>query len=198
MHDDIRAKEMEYYKLGKEIEAMRIQQAGIEVSDYEFSNSHGKIKLSEMFGGKEGLFVIHNMGQGCRYCTLWADGINAFLPHLETEFSVFLVSKDNPDIQRKFANERGWRFNLASHEGEGYALEESVEEGEGNYPGISFFSKQGGKIVKKNNATFGPGDAFCSFWHILSLAGRTDGDWVPQFTYWSRPETLDDGGQNVE
>jgi len=198
MNDDIRAKEKELYKLVKEIEEMRSGHEGNEVPDYEFNSSYGKIELSQMFGNKEGLFVIHNMGQGCRYCTLWADGINAFFPHLETEFSVFLVSKDSPDIQRTFANERGWRFKLASHAGESYALEQSVVEGEGNYPGISFFTKQGDKIVKKNNATFGPGDAFCSLWHILSLSGRTDSDWFPQFNYWKPPKSLDDGGQNVE
>ena len=44
-----------------------------EVSDYEFSTTEGRVRLSELFGDKEYLFVIHNMGAGCRYCTLWAD-----------------------------------------------------------------------------------------------------------------------------
>ena len=198
MNLKIRAKEEELYNLVKEIEALRMAHQGEEVPDYEFTNLHGNIKLSEMFGDKSGLFVIHNMGQGCRYCTLWADGINAFLQHLETEFSVFLVSKDDPATQRTFANERGWRFQLASHDGESYAIEQSVEEGEDNYPGISYFVKRDEKIFKKNNATFGPGDAFCSLWHILSLSGRNEEDWFPQFNYWKRPESLDDGGRNVE
>jgi len=197
MDTEIRAKEKELYNLVKEIEELRFLHEGKEVPDYEFENLFGKIKLSEMFGGKTGLFVIHNMGQGCRYCTLWADGINAFLPHLETDFSVFLVSKDDPKTQRTFANERGWRFQLASHKGESYAIEESVEEGESNYPGMSYFVMENGKIIKKNNAAFGPGDAFCSIWHILSLSGRTDADWFPQFNYWKQPESLDDGGRNV-
>ena len=40
-----------------------------EVSDYEFSTTEGRVRLSELFGDKEYLFVIHNMGAGCRYCT---------------------------------------------------------------------------------------------------------------------------------
>ncbi len=57
------------------------------------------------------------MGQGCRYCTVWADGFIGFLPHLENAMSVVLLSKDPPELQRRFANERGWRFRLASHDG---------------------------------------------------------------------------------
>jgi predicted dithiol-disulfide oxidoreductase (DUF899 family) len=40
-----------------------------EVADYEFSTPAGKVRLSELFGDKQYLFVIHNMGAGCRYCT---------------------------------------------------------------------------------------------------------------------------------
>ncbi len=193
----IRAKEKELYDLVKELEALRIAHEGEVVPDYEFQTIEGTVRLSEMFGEKEGLYLIHNMGQGCRYCTLWADGVNAFLPHLENEFSVVLVSKDDPETQRRFANERGWRFRLASHAGGAYAQEQSVVGGEGNYPGVSYYVKDGDSIRKKNNAVFGPGDAFCSIWHFLSLAGRTDQDWFPQYNYWSRPQKLDDGGKNV-
>jgi hypothetical protein len=48
----------------------------VEVSDYEFSTIEGQVRLSELFADKEYLLVIHNMGAGCRYCTLWADGFN--------------------------------------------------------------------------------------------------------------------------
>ena len=60
------------------------------------------------------------MGQACRYCTLWADGFNGFVPHLESTMAVALVSKDSPQRQREFANSRGWRFRLASHGGGDY------------------------------------------------------------------------------
>lgn len=197
MDAEIRAKELELYNLGKELEQLRAKHQGQEVKDYTFKTTYGEVKLSQMFGQKQGLFVIHNMGQGCRYCTLWADGLNAFLPHLETEFSVYLVSKDEPQLQRTFANQRGWRFNLASHLGGEYALQQSVEEGQNNYPGISYYTLDDGVITKKNNAVFGPGDEFASIWNLLSLAGRGEADWFPQFNYWQRPEQLDDGGKNL-
>ncbi len=52
------------------------------------------------------------MGQGCRFCTLWADGLNGVLAHLESAVSVVLLSRDPPRLQRDFANSRNWRFRL--------------------------------------------------------------------------------------
>src|SRR5215469_7711181 len=55
---------------------MRELQQSVEpekVADYEFSTAEGKVRLSELFREKQYLFVIHNMGAGCRYCTLWAE-----------------------------------------------------------------------------------------------------------------------------
>ncbi|MGI9388028.1 MAG: DUF899 family protein, partial [Methyloligellaceae bacterium] len=55
---------------------MRKLQAGVEpaaVDDYVFSKVDGTVRLSELFGNKDDLFVIHNMGASCPYCTLWAD-----------------------------------------------------------------------------------------------------------------------------
>jgi len=41
------------------------------------------------------------------------------------------------------------------------------------------------------------GDMFCSAWNLLALAGFSADNWTPQFGYWQRPVTLDDGGLNV-
>ncbi len=47
-----------------------------EVRDYEFATTGKTVLLSELFADKDDLFVIHNMGSKCPYCTLWADGYN--------------------------------------------------------------------------------------------------------------------------
>src|ERR1700730_1027838 len=54
-----------------------------EVPDYAFTNSNGSLRLSELFGAKPDLIVIHNMGASCPHCTLWADGFNGIHDHLE-------------------------------------------------------------------------------------------------------------------
>jgi predicted dithiol-disulfide oxidoreductase (DUF899 family) len=177
-----RIREIENAELVAELEPLRRNSKPEPVKNYLFRTLEGEATLSELFAGKDGLILIHNMGQGCRWCTTWADGINAFLPHLEDRLSVVLVSKDPPDVQRRFANSRGWRFRTASHGGGDYILEQSVVAGETNMPGIASYVKEGGKIFRKNCSAFGPGDLFCSLWHILSLAGIGVEDFTPQYS----------------
>jgi predicted dithiol-disulfide oxidoreductase (DUF899 family) len=164
------------------------------VPNYTFSTLEGDVHLLDLFAGQSRLLAIHNMGQGCRYCTLWADGINAFLPHLESALAVVLLSKDPPAAQRAMANARGWRFRTASHGGGDYIREQSVIAGQDNMPGVVCYERQGDQILKMSSAVFGPGDLYCSLWHLLRLAGIGEEDWTPQYSYWKRPPKLDDGG----
>lgn len=197
MSDEIAEIEKQLFELTGRLNELRKTNSGIEVGNYIFSTLDGDVTLLEMFGENDRLLVIHNMGQGCRYCTLWADGFNGFLPHLESAMSVVLVSKDSPDVQRSFANSRNWRFRLASHGGDDYIKEQSVVEGQGNMPGSVVYERNGDQIARKNVAVFGPGDLYCSIWNLLGMAGLGETDWTPQYRYWSRPKEMDDGGENV-
>ena len=194
---DIAALEAEIAELTAKLNAARRAASGPEVPDYAFRTLDGEVRLRELFAGRDRLLAIHNMGQGCRYCTLWADGINGFLPHLESAMAVVLLSKDDPENQRRFANARGWCYRLASHAGGAYIRDESVVPGHDNAPGAVVYEKRDGKLFRKNAVVFGPGDRFCSAWNFLALAGRGADDWTPQFAYWRRPATLDDGGNNL-
>lgn len=194
---ELQKAERELFELNKKIFQLRKDTQATPVKNYQFKTLEGEVSLLELFGKKETLFVIHNMGQGCRYCTLWADGFNGFVQHLESEFAVALVSKDSPELQRAFANSRQWRFKMAAHGGGNYILEQSVVAGEANMPGIVCYLRKGDQIFRKNAAAFCPGDEFCSQWNILSLTGMSDADWIPQFNYWKRPEKMDDGGKNL-
>lgn len=199
MGNEIADLEKEIYELGKKLAQLRKEAAPVEVPDYSFQTLTGPVKLSDLFAGKDVLFAIHNMGQGCRYCTLWADGLNPFLPHLEDRFSVVLLSKDLPEVQQRFAHARGWRFRMASHADSTYATDETVTPGTPGMPGIVCYIREGGKILRKNRAEFGPGDEFCGIWPVLSLAGFGEDNWTPQYSYWRKPDAkdMDDGGQNV-
>ena len=157
----------------------------------------GEVSLLDLFAGKQRLLAIHNMGQGCRYCTLWADGFNGLLAHLETAMSVVLLSRDPPQLQRDFANSRNWRFRLASHGGGPYIREQTVMEGMDNMPGAVVYERSGEQVFRKNSAIFGPGDLYCSLWSLLGLAGIDAGEWTPQYRYWTPPAKMDDGGENL-
>lgn len=200
---EIQKLEKEAYELHQKLAKLRKDIPPIEVKNYSFKTIEGEVSLLDLFGDKDTLFLIHNMGQGCRYCTLWADGFNPFLRHLEDCFAVALASKDDPTMQRRFANERGWRFRMVSHGGGEYIKEQDVcpstsTGDQRNHPGIVVYERKGEKIYRKNKSVFGPGDEFCALWPLLSLAGHNAETWTPQFSYWNRPQKMDDGGQNIQ
>ncbi len=195
---EIQRLEKEIFELTTKLKELQVAAQPVEVSDYQFETEFGSTQLSDLFGVHDTLLTIHNMGQGCRYCTLWADGINGLLPHLESTMSVVLLSKDAPDVQRKFANSRGWRFKLASHRSSAYAADHIVVGEYENMPGAAIYLRENSKILKKNTCIFGPGDMYCSLWYFLALSGINENDWTPQFRYWQIPEKLEDGGKNLE
>jgi predicted dithiol-disulfide oxidoreductase (DUF899 family) len=195
--EEIAQLETQIFELTQKLNALRKARPPEEIPNYTFTTLNGPNTLLELFGDQQRLLVIHNMGQGCRFCTLWADGFNGLLSHLESAMAVVLVSRDDPQLQRRFANSRDWRFRLASHGGGDYIQEQSVVPGAANMPGAVIYERQGEKIYRKNACVFGPGDLYCSMWNLLALAGIGEAEWVPQFRYWQQPETLDDGGEGV-
>ena len=184
-------------ELTAELGELQKASAPTPVRNYTFATLNGAATLLDLFGEHDRLLAIHNMGQGCRYCTLWADGFNGLLPHLESTLSVVLLSKDSPQTQRKFANSRGWRFRMASHGGGDYIVEQGVYGEAENYPGAVVYERDGETISRKNACVFGPGDLYCGLWPFLAMAGIGVAEWVPQYSYWQRPDKLDDGGENV-
>jgi len=193
----ISAMEAKLYEMTLELNELRKLATSHEVPNYQFSTLAGPSSLLELFADKDKLLVIHNMGQSCRYCTLWGDGFNGLVDHLESVMSVVLVSKDTPQLQREFANSRVWRFRLASHAGGKYISEQTVMDGSTNMPGAVVYERDGDKITRRSSSVFGPGDLYSPMWNLLGLAGLTEADWTPQFRYWRQPEKLEDGGENV-
>jgi len=196
-NDKIAELEMELYQKTLELHKLKQNAERIEVRDYTFSTLGGEVTLKSLFAGKDTLLVVHNMGQACRDCMIWGDGLNGFLPHLESEMSVVMVSKDDPQTQNRYAHSRAWRFRMASHGGGDYIKEQSVQPGADNMPGAVCYHLQDGKIYRSNAAIFGPGDLYCSVWNFLALSGVTSDDWTPQYNYWKRPSKMDDGGENI-
>ena len=154
-----------------------------EVTDYEFSTPEGNVRLSELFGDKEYLFVIHNMGAGCRYCTLWADGFNGILPHLEDRAAFVVASPDEPAAQQRFRTARGWDFCMVSHRDTSFARDMGFHSDGGWLPGVTVFRKRGQRICRVSDTSFQPGDDFCVIWHFLGLLPEGANGWQPQYKY---------------
>lgn len=193
----IQALELSIASQTAELRQLQKSLPGIDVPNYSFDTLAGEVSLLELFGSHEQLLVIHNMGHKCRYCTLWGDGINGFVSHIESTMALVMVSKDSPEEQRQFARSRQWQFRMASHRGAEYQQEQVAVEGMSNMPGIVCYRRDGKQIRRHASGVFGPGDLFCSLWHIMGLSGIDLDEWTPQYNYWLRPDQLEDGGENV-
>src|SRR5207237_10511555 len=112
--------------------------------DYSLKDWNGHdVKLSKLFGKSNDLILVHNMGSQCPYCTLWADGFNGLVKHLEDRTSFVVVSPDTPKIQKEFAKSRGWKFRMLSGHGTSFIKDMGFEKPKpGFMNGVSVFRKQ--------------------------------------------------------
>lgn len=174
---------------------MRALQAKVEpqvVQDYVLAGWDGPVRLSELFGAKHDLILIHNMGTVCTSCTMWADGFNGVYDHLASR-AAFVVSSPNPvDVQKAFAASRGWRFPMVSHVGTSFAedlgyrhrSEHPFDQHVGGWnPGVSIFRREGETILRLSDADLGPFDGFCIVYHLFDLVPDSDVNWEPKYKY---------------
>jgi predicted dithiol-disulfide oxidoreductase (DUF899 family) len=158
-----------------------LQSAGVTqpVEDYSFTNEEGSVALSELFGEHDSLFVIHNMGAGCRYCSLWADGFSGLVDQLASRAAFVVSSPDSPATQRKLADKRGWRFRMVSHQDTSFAEDMGYTGEHGFEPGVSVFKRTADGVVRGADTAFGPGDDFCSIWHFFGMLPEGADGWQP-------------------
>ena len=174
-------------RIGSLRRQMRAVQQRIEpqpVEDYTFASPRGPVRLSQLFGGKRDLIVIHNMGSHCPYCTLWADGYSGLYPHLATRGAFVVTSPDPPAVQRRFARSRGWRFPMVSHMGTTFAADMGYRSREGHFqPGLSAFRRTRDGITRVSDTGFSPGDDFCPAWHFFDVLPDGAAGWQPRLHY---------------
>ena len=172
IHQQLADKYQQMMALQQEIMALQAAAPKQTVEDYALTDWSGaKPPLSALFGAKDDLILIHNMGFSCPYCTMWADGFNAVLPHIEERAAVVLTSPDDVSAQKTGAEKRGWTFRMLSNTGTSLNKDMGFEgEDGGPMPGCTVFHRNDdGTIVRYASAPFGPGDKFCSVFSFFEL-----------------------------
>ena len=186
IHEKITQLEKQIADTRKKILELRQSVSGEDISDYMLSRGDGsQVSLDELFGNKDELIIIHNMGKGCAYCTLWADGINGIYHHLENRAALALISPDRPDVMKEFTEGREWKFLCLSNNGGNFTKDMGFENESGQpQPGMStFYRDEAGKIHRTAFTNFGPGDDFCAAWHIFDHLKNGVNNWQPKFNY---------------
>lgn len=158
-------------KLGAELAEAYKALPGEPVSDYALTDWNGKkVKLSKLLGKHDRLVLVHNMGRQCPYCTMWADGFNSIYKYVERRAAFVLVSPDPPDVQKKFAEKRGWKFKMLSAYGTTLFADFGFEQDGKPWPGVStLYKTDDGSLRRHAHTYFGPGDRFCSVWSFFEM-----------------------------
>lgn len=188
--NDVEAKicdlEKQIYELKEQCNELLEKLPPEEVKNYSLKTVDGNdIQLLDLFGDKDELILIHNMGPGCPYCTLWADGFKGFTPYLNERCAFWMETDKEPAELKEFSEKRGWSFNVVSSIDSGLKLELGFQkESDGktfNLPGFSTFFKEDGKIYRHATAPFGPGDDYCGVWPMLAHLKKGANGWQPKF-----------------
>ena len=178
---EIEALEEQILQLKKRRAALKRAEPRERVEDFVFESTDGLIKLSELFAGRPDLLVIHNMGRSCSYCSLWADGFNGVVPHLESRAAFVVVSPDPVEVQREFAASRGWRFRMVRDADARFSKAMKMYGEDGFWPGATgFHRRENGTIEKIASAGLGEGDDFCAVWHLFDLLADGWAGWEPK------------------
>lgn len=175
IHKELKTLYSEIHEKRKKAIELTAKLGAADVSqDYEFTSTDGsKVKLSDMFGENKHLFVVYNMGGGCAFCTMWADGFSGIYKYLESrgKSAFALITGDNIEAHKKFKESKGWTFQSYSANENNFAKEMGHQNDKGEIdPGLNVFEKtDDGKITRINEDSFGPTDMYCSVWRLLEL-----------------------------
>ncbi len=185
IYEQITAAQKEIETSRNKILELRTQLEQEPINDYTLKDWNGnEVMLSSLFDERNELLVVHNMGKKCVYCTLWADGFSGFVLPLNDRMPFVVVSPDSPEEQKEFAESRGWKFKMLSSDGSTFTKDMGFEPKPKSYwPGVSAFIRKEGKIYRTSYDYFGPGDFYCSPWHLFDLFPANAKEWQPKYNY---------------
>ncbi len=143
------------------------------------------VLMQFMFGGAQ--------ETPCPMCTMWADGYDGAIPHIEQNVNFAIVVAGDLAAMREHARSRGWRHaRIVSSQGTSFKRDYGFEDEDGGQmPGVSVFL-----LAEDGSARhFYTGGAFMSpehfrgmdllspVWSFLDLTPQGRGDFFPRLAY---------------
>jgi len=173
-------------------------------ADYRFNTNDGEKSLADLFDSKSQLIVNHFMfgpdwEEGCKSCSLNADGYNGLSPHLAARDAAFVTASNAPLAKlQNYRKRLGWNFEWVACKGEDFNRDfhvsfskEELNGGKAEYnfrefepfsdemPGISVFAKDDAGQVYHTYSSYSRGlDNIMGVYQYLDLLpkGRDEGD----------------------
>jgi predicted dithiol-disulfide oxidoreductase (DUF899 family) len=166
--------------------------------DYVFDSPSGRVRLADLFQGRNQLVVQHFMlgrgwEQGCKSCSFMMDHFNAAAVHLPARDVSFAAISHAPLAEiLSFKKRMGWNVNWVSAHGMDFNHDfhvsftpEEMAEGEVYYnygkrpfpqeeaPGVSVFARSADGVLYHTYSTYGRGVEFImGAYHILDLVPK--------------------------
>jgi predicted dithiol-disulfide oxidoreductase (DUF899 family) len=206
--DELLRAEIELRRQEEAVAAMRraLPPGGEVPEDYRFDGVDGPVRMSELFGDKDTLYLYNFMyrpgEQGlalerpCPSCTSIIDAVDGIVRHLEHAIAFAVVAKVPVERFRAWGDERGWRFaRLLSSANTTYNRDYNAEsEDEMQRPVASVFTKRDGAIrhfwsSELMAAPTEPGeqprhvDYMWPFWTMQDRTPSGRVDWEPKVAY---------------
>jgi predicted dithiol-disulfide oxidoreductase (DUF899 family) len=145
-------------ELEAEIAALESALPRRHVADYELARPSGKtVLLSELFGERSFLVLVHNMGRECYFCRVYADELEAGYRLIEPRAALVYVGPDSPEELAEIVADRQYRAHVVCDAGTTLAadLGFSTEEHQ-RTPGVSILerTRDGDIVVLRQFNTF--------------------------------------------
>ena len=186
--EKIKALQKEIFEKQQALAKLRLELPLEKIENYSFTTRDGKpTSLKALFGDKDELLVIHNMGKSCVYCTMWADGLNGMKHIIEDRVNIVLTSPDEASVLDDFARSRNWNLACFSYHGSDFSKDlgfaKDIEGRRWYEPGVSALILKDGVIYRTAKDVFGPGDVYCPPWHLFALLPKGNDNWQPKYKY---------------
>ena len=162
-------------------------------ADLEKNDPIRETKLSELFGDKDELLLIHFMfdpswDKGCPMCSMWADTYDTAANHVSKRASFALVAKQEIVKLRAWARVRGWQnLRLLSANDSSFISDFGMQDDAfGQRPGASVFRREADGSIRHTytvdaslDGKFRGVDLLSPVWHLFDLLPSGRGDFMP-------------------
>jgi predicted dithiol-disulfide oxidoreductase (DUF899 family) len=209
--EELRLAEVDLMRQREQVAELRRRlPLGSEVEDFEFLEGPPRlddgdapvstVRLRELFSAPDRALVVQHVMYGkaqttpCPMCTMWIDGLNGVVRHLQRNVDFVVASAADPATLRAHARDRGWddvrllscgdntfQFDLGAEDEEGRqdsTVSVFVLDDEGRPRHFYSCHPHMADDIRERGI-----DLLSPVWHVLDLTPQGRGEWYASLEY---------------